>query len=456
MNQFVIGMKLEGDATSLERAASTGKAAIDGLGKEASQAGAALDTLQRPASSATRRPGERLAQVTRQAAAVEKDLRASIDSSLGIGAGSSRSSAQAAQDVAAFGQQLDRLRARYEPLFAVQQRYRDGLAAIDQAERQGAISASTAIDARLREKAALDAQISSINSVAAAKKAAAEQTVAQASVNPGANRAADIEAYGQALDALRAKYNPIYAASKRYEAELADLNDALKVGAISAQEHGAALEALNGRYTLATTASMQLETATGGLTRSFGLNRSGMMELRAAGVNTFQALAAGMDPFQVAMMEGSQAIGAFVQGTEGGLLVPPRTSAPASSPPLSRLPPPSASSRRIGIALAAAGTAGYIAFEAITNSVKSADEILKEHKAWVDQIAAAYPHAAEAAKKYDDEAKKLPRSVASADAADLASDNKKAYEQAMAGLLSFIRLAETQMGQLGRARRRRP
>ena len=357
MNQFVIGMKLEGDATGLERAASTGKAAIDGLGKEAGQAGAALDgysaSLEKSAASA-----RHAAQAAEQAQTQERNLRASIDSALGIGQSDGRSTVQAAQDIAV---------------------------------------------------------------------------------------------YGHSLDELRAKYNPVFAASKRYEAELAGLDEALKLGAISAQEHGAALEALNGRYTLATRASMQMETATAGLTRSFGLNRIGMMELRAAGVNTFQALAAGMDPFQVAMMEGSQVVGAFVQGTEGGLLQAAKNIGSGFKAATVSIATAIGIVPSIGIALAAAGTAGYIAFEAITNSVKSADEILKEHKAWVDQIAAAYPQAAEAARKYDEEAKKLPRSVASADAADLASDNQKAYQEAMASLLSFIRLAETQTGQIGKS-----
>lgn len=71
-----------------------------------------------------------------------------------------------------------------------------------------------------------------------------------------------------------------------------------------------------------------------GLGRTIGLNRIGMMELQAAGINSFQALAAGMDPFHVAMMESGQVIGAFVQGGFGltrflGLLTNPITLAVA-------------------------------------------------------------------------------------------------------------------------------
>jgi hypothetical protein len=53
------------------------------------------------------------------------------------------------------------------------------------------------------------------------------------------------------------------------------------------------------------------------LGQSFALNRGGLMELRAAGVNSFQALASGMDVTRVAMMEGAQVLGGLVQGIDG-------------------------------------------------------------------------------------------------------------------------------------------
>lgn len=81
------------------------------------------------------------------------------------------------------------------------------------------------------------------------------------------------------------------------------------------------------------------------------LNRAGMMELQASGINAFQALASGMDVFRVAMMEGSQVLGGLVQGGVigfGGM-----TAALAAL--------------AAGSAAAAAGV-GYIAFQAIQSS----------------------------------------------------------------------------------------
>lgn len=58
--------------------------------------------------------------------------------------------------------------------------------------------------------------------------------------------------FGQEFDRLRSKYDPLFAASKRYEAQLNELNQAHKVGAINAVQHSRALDALNDEYARAT------------------------------------------------------------------------------------------------------------------------------------------------------------------------------------------------------------
>jgi hypothetical protein len=57
-----------------------------------------------------------------------------------------------------------------------------------------------------------------------------------------------------------------------------------------------------------------LQKSMAGVDGAAKLNRGGLLELQAAGVNSFQALASGMDVVRVAMMEGAQVIGALVQG----------------------------------------------------------------------------------------------------------------------------------------------
>ncbi len=54
-------------------------------------------------------------------------------------------------------------------------------------------------------------------------------------------RADDIAAYGAQLDAVRAKYNPLFAAQQQYKQSLVDINSAAKAGALSEKERAVAL-----------------------------------------------------------------------------------------------------------------------------------------------------------------------------------------------------------------------
>lgn len=119
------------------------------------------------------------------------------------------------------------------------------------------------------------------------------------------------------------------------------------------------------------------------LTKSFALNRAGLMELRAAGVNSFQALASGMSVARVAEMEGAQVIGALVQGTEGGL-----TGFAKSAVGLAT---------KFPLVTAAIGAAGLaiVAYEASgIGSFKSLDEIIKTHEANIKRLGDAYDEVA--------------------------------------------------------------
>ncbi len=61
-------------------------------------------------------------------------------------------------------------------------------------------------------------------------------------------RAADIAAYAASMDAVRAKFNPLFAASKQYESTLDEITNAEKIGAISATEAAAARDRLTASY----------------------------------------------------------------------------------------------------------------------------------------------------------------------------------------------------------------
>ncbi len=149
--------------------------------------------------------------------------------------------AAAAAEAAAAAQsaELQRLTAQFNPLVAAQQKYKTALDQIEQAQRLGAISASQAIDLKLRERNTYEALASSMERLAATQKRAIEGAVARITITP--DRGADISAYGEQLDKLRARYNPLFSVITSYKAALADIREAHKVGAISADEMSAAI-----------------------------------------------------------------------------------------------------------------------------------------------------------------------------------------------------------------------
>ena len=79
-----------------------------------------------------------------------------------------------------------------------------------------------------------------------------------------ARDAADVAAYGRALDDLRAKHNPRFAVVREYRSTLTEIRQAHRVGAISAEEMTAAI-ARERQATLASIAAIKgRTTALGG------------------------------------------------------------------------------------------------------------------------------------------------------------------------------------------------
>lgn len=94
-----------------------------------------------------------------------------------------------------------------------------------------------------------------------------------------ARRAQEIADYGAELDRLRAKFNPVFAASKAYEASLEELNMAHRVGAISVQEYDAALADINRRYQGVAIGAQAAEGAMIGAARASGMAQANARNL---------------------------------------------------------------------------------------------------------------------------------------------------------------------------------
>jgi len=119
-----------------------------------------------------------------------------------------------------------------------------------------------------------------------------------------------VKANAREIDNLKRKYDPLYAASKRYEAELDKLNRAQAVGAINAKQHAAALDRLN----------VEFEGAGTGVGRAAGQTRSYGGTLQQVGfqVGDFATqVGAGTSAVQALGQQLPQLLGAF--GTFGAL-----------------------------------------------------------------------------------------------------------------------------------------
>ncbi len=204
--------------------------------------------------------------------------------------------------IAAHAAEVARLRAAYDPLYAALSKYEAGLEQIQRAEAIGAVSASQAINLRMREKAAYDAMVSSLNNVATARKAAAQSTVDRQSITP--NRESDIGAYGRELDLLRAKYNPLFAVITQYKAAQAETRQAHAVGALSADEMTAALQRQRQAALASIDAIKGRNAAMGSGSHSFAATNT-MFQLQDIGVTA----AMGMNPAMIALQQGTQIAG---------------------------------------------------------------------------------------------------------------------------------------------------
>ncbi|TIV44800.1 MAG: hypothetical protein E5V96_14115, partial [Mesorhizobium sp.] len=306
-----LALVVSGNASGAKDATQQTKAEIGSLRAEAVSASAAMAAANDQVVASARRATE---AATAQESA-QRRLQTSVQSMLSAAQPTGEAAYQKrAADVAAYGAALDRLKARYDPLFAAQQKYQAAIEAINQAERTGAISASLAIDARLRETAALNGQISALNGVAAAQKNAVQAMVNRVTIVP--DRGADIEAYGQQLDALRARFNPIYAAIAQYKTAVMEVREAERLGAISSDEMTAAI----GRQRQATLASISAiksrqTAANGNNPRLSGPQLQGL-GYQANDVVTMAMMGAPLS--QIAASQGGQILQTLQMG-EGGV-----------------------------------------------------------------------------------------------------------------------------------------
>lgn len=326
-----------------------------------------------------------IAAIKTGAQSAATSLQQLVDKQMLLGSGPANSNIKSrAADIAAYGAQLDALKAKFDPLFAAQQRYRAKLDEINQAERVGAVTASEAIDLRIRETNAINTQINNLTQLSAARKAAAEASVAKVTITP--DRAADIAAFGKGLDDLRSKYNPLYAVTTTYLKTQADIREAHKVGAISVDEMTAALSR-NRQMTLATI---------GGIKGRDGLNDNNAgFRRQNLGYQLFdigQGGASGMPLSMIAAQQLPQ-IAQLYAGPGGGVKALLKDIGGIASGVVSAF-------GALPIAIAAAGTAAVLYDRNVASASAKAEAALEKHEKALERIKGLYDQSGSASERY--------------------------------------------------------
>lgn len=214
-------------------------------------------------------------------------------------------------------------------------------------------------------------------------------------------RGDDIAAYGREMDALRAKFNPLFAASKQYEASLDEINRAHTLGAISAQEQGAAIMRLDAQYESAARAANGLAAANKSMAGSFHTTN---LMFQAQDVAMMTAL--GQAPFALAMQQGPQVTGIMHQLGNG------RQAIQALGGAIMGLINPLSIATIAVIGLGAAGVQAAMSWVSGMTPVRRS---MEEHREWLSGLLKGYDDLDKAVGDYIDKAIRLPASLARLD-----------------------------------------
>lgn len=207
----------------------------------------------------------------------------------------------------------------------------------------------------------------------------------------GSERGKDIAAYGQELDRLRGKFNPVFTALSNYKATLAEIRQAHKLGAISSDEMTAAIS----RERQATLASVQtLKNRQQVMGGSGGFGGNAAFRRQNLGYQAFdvgQGIAGGISPAMILAQQGPQI--AQLYAGQGGLTALLGDVGAAATSAVSAI-------GAVPLALGVAGTAAILYAKRNEVSLASADQALEKHRLNIEALGEAYGVAERRAKEY--------------------------------------------------------
>ena len=216
----------------------------------------------------------------------------------------------------------DKLKAELTGIGREGRRALEGVAAESRGASHGLGGVGTSAGAALAQREALATRAAraaaTLRAAGASIGTLVERVNQVTGVAPRVARSADdIAAYGRALDDLRARHNPLFAAIRSYRATLADIRQAHAVGAISADEMSAAIS----RERQASLASIAAIKGRGvALTQMGAASRNAAFQSRMLMFqlnDVFVSLASGMNPMMVFVQQGAQI--QQIYGGQGGV-----------------------------------------------------------------------------------------------------------------------------------------
>lgn len=274
-----------------------------------------------PAIDAVNRKLEAQIAITDRAAKAARDAagaqgyQGSINERLGVR--TDFGGAARAADIAAYGQELDRLRSRFAPIEAAMADYQQEIADVDQALKVGAIglaSYSAAIE-QARQKLQNYKSGGAKGGVSAERLLGLQMSGQSAQASAAAFEEAEREAakMAAAVAVLKGQIDPLGSATDRMNAELAEYQAMLNAGAISTVEFAAAQQLAEQRF-------MRTSQTLGHITANARLNRHEMANLSYQFNDIAVMLASGQAPFMLLMQQGMQ-IGQIIgpQGLQAGI-----------------------------------------------------------------------------------------------------------------------------------------
>ncbi|WP_210526388.1 hypothetical protein [Rubellimicrobium arenae] len=199
------------------------------------------------------------------------DLGAAMQRNVAAFAGIRSAASSAADSASAFleafdqADKVDRLRATLDPLYAASSRYEVVVGDVTRAVALGSISQSEANRLMaLAEERYLGAARAAQETATATQQSIAAVTGVGREFGSAAESA---RAFAQAMDAgdevsrLRASLDPLYAATKRYEAEVEAVRRAVNLGAVSQKDANAVLGLAKQRFDTAASAARAFDAA---------------------------------------------------------------------------------------------------------------------------------------------------------------------------------------------------